>query len=491
MIENLPCVSNCEVISLDSIPNLTIKDFRECVLKNIKNGCRIVSYFGVSLAGSVRLYIVLADQKIGKFIIMTADVEDEYECLTLECAQAHLFEREIYEQCGVNPKNHPALKPVRVFSKNLVNKDLKINKVKGEDIHEVAVGPVHAGIIEPGHFRFQCYGENVYYLDISLGYQYRGIERALAGGPDKKTMHYIETAAGDSTSAHGLAYSGAYEALSDCNVSERAHVLRSIVLELERLANHTGDLGALANDIAYLPTASFCGRLRGDFLNLTALICGNRFGRGMICAGGVLFDIDDALITELLKRIEIIYRDLESAVNLLWNTPSVMDFFEGTGVLTKKHCEELGIVGLPARACGVSRDVRSDFPFGNYRLDQIPVSIHSSGDVLARAYVRWLEIQRSIVFIKNNLKTLPKGKIQTELNKTIPNSLVVSVVEGFRGEICHTVITDKKGKFSKYKIVDASFHNWIGLEMVLRNEQISNFPLCNKSFSLSYCGHDL
>src|SRR4029077_1697084 len=153
-------------------------------------------------------------------------------------------------------------------------------RVEGEEVHEVAVGPVHAGVIEPGHFRFQCHGEEVFHLEISLGYQHRGVERALVGGPNKRTIHYVETLAGDTTVGHATAYCQLVEALQESRISARAHALRGIGLELERLANHTGGLGALANDIAFLPTAAFCGRLRGDFLNLTAAVCGNRFGPG-------------------------------------------------------------------------------------------------------------------------------------------------------------------------------------------------------------------
>jgi Ni,Fe-hydrogenase III large subunit len=365
-------------------------------------------------------------------------------------------------------------------------------RIEGEEIHEVAVGPVHAGVIEPGHFRFQCHGEEVLHLEISLGYQHRGVERALLGGPDKRTIHYIETLAGDTTAGHAHAYCQAVEAIAGVNVPPRGMAIRGIALELERIANHIGDLGALSGDVGFLPTASYCGRIRGDVLNLTAMACGNRFGRSLLRPGGVAFDLDDDLSGRMLERLEAAAKDMSIADSLLWDSPSVMARFEGTGALPADVCEEIGLVGPAARACGIDRDVRKDHPFGIYRYAHIPSCIWNTGDVFGRAYIRSIEIQRAFSFVREQLRALPSGGTRADCPPALaPNRLAVSLVEGWRGEICHVAITGGDGRFESYKVVDPSFHNWFGLAYAMRGQQISDFPLCNKSFNLSYCGHDL
>jgi Ni,Fe-hydrogenase III large subunit len=483
--------SNGERIALESLSRVSMDDFRSGIIECVRGGARIAALFGQSQdGGTVRLFAVLADSNAGTLLLLSTDVTEKYPALTPECPQAHWFEREIAEQCGVTPQGHPSLKPIR-FRAPVVGGATNFLRVEGEEIHEVAVGPVHAGIIEPGHFRFQCHGEDVLHLEIALGYQHRGLERALIGGPNKRTIHYMETLAGDTSVGHATAYCQAVEALTDCQVPARAQALRGVALELERLANHTGDLGALAGDVGYLPAASFCGRIRGDFLNMTALLCGSRFGRGFVRPGGVGFEVDDTRVAQVLERIEQALRDVTVATNLLWSTSSVRARFENVGTVSRKICNDLGLIGLAARACGVERDVRQEFPFGIYRFFQVPISTFHTGDVFARAYVRWLEIQRSAAFVRDQLKTLPGGSILAEAKSPVASAMVVSLVESWRGEICHAAMTDEHGKFSHYKIVDPSFHNWIGLAMAMRDQQVSDFPLCNKSFNLSYCGHDL
>jgi Ni,Fe-hydrogenase III large subunit len=497
---------NGRALDRSAVPDLDLASFRAEIERAIARRARLAALFGAAHpSGGVALWAVLADDHDGWLQLGTTLVSGgTYPSLTPACPEAHLFEREIAERWDLLPEGHPWLKPVRFVRPDETRADvwgrerreptigvMDYYRVEGAEVHEVAVGPVHAGVIEPGHFRFQCDGEVVLHLEISLGYQHRGVERRLVGGPDKRALHYMETLAGDTSVGHASAYCHLVEALAPDRVPARALALRAIGLELERLANHTGDLGALANDVGFLPTASYCGRLRGDFLNLTAAICGNRFGRGLVLPGGAGFDVDDARASDMIARLGKALADVDEAASLLWTSASVLARFEHTGTVTRDTAAALGLVGYAARASGLERDVRQDHPWGLYRMSNVPVSVMHAGDVFARAYVRWLEIARSAAFVREQLAALPRGPIASPHRALQPNRVAVSLVEGWRGEICHVGVTDAGGRFAAYKVVDPSFHNWSGLAMALRDQQISDFPLCNKSFDLSYSGHDL
>ena len=491
-----------------AVPTLPVADFRQTLHHLAHAGDRLVAFFGAPVAAdarAVRIYAIVAHPHRSTLAVLACDVVERYAALTPDWLQAHWFERELAEQWGVHPEGHPWLKPIRFHRSYRNGHDAwgrapdaalapsvtDFFQLTGEEVHEVAVGPVHAGIIEPGHFRFQCHGEDVFHLEISLGYQHRGVERALVGGPSPRTVPYMETLAGDTSVGHLTAHCQAVEALAGVACPPRAMALRAIALELERLANHTGDLGALSNDVAYLPTASFCGRLRGDFLNLTAFVCGNRFGRGWLRPGGVAYDLPAARVDAARQRLDAALRDTAGAVRLLWETPSVMARFEETGVVDKETALSLGLVGVAARASGLPRDVRAEFPAGAYRDAKLPLAQGVAGDVYARAWVRAQEIEAAGAFIRAQLATLPDSPTRVPVGPLQPDALAVGLSEGWRGEIVHVALTDAQGRFARYKVVDPSFHNWMGLALALRGQQISDFPLCNKSFNLSYCGHDL
>src|SRR5437016_6637055 len=317
-----------------AVPILDTDAFRREVLARIEQGGRLLLLIGLpGEANEVRLLAAIADASRGDILLCSTLVAGAYPALTPDCPAAHYFEREIREQYGIEPKGHPWLKPVRFPPGGPMIGETEFFSVAGAEIHEVAVGPVHAGVIEPGHFRFNCHGERVIHLEISLGYQHRGVERALGGGPDRRSLYLAETIAGDTTAGHATAYCQLLEGLAGAGCSPRANALRAIGIELERIANHIGDLGALAGDVGFLPAASYCGRLRGDVLNLTAELNGSRLGRGWIRPGGIARDIGSDELRELKQRLSDAGRDMHNAVDLLWKSSSTRSRFENAGVL--------------------------------------------------------------------------------------------------------------------------------------------------------------
>jgi len=476
---------------------LSINDFREQLINKLKEGKRLVQFFGSKEANGVSLYAVLADDITSSLFVNSCKFTDEkeYQSITPIIPSAHLFEREFYEQFGIKPVDHPWLKPVRKGIEGINNDEPEYNffSMTGEEIHEVGVGPIHAGIIEPGHFRFSCHGEKVYHLEIKLGFQHRGIERMFLKNNTKRNylLNLSESIAGDSVIGHSGTFTRALESLCDVSVSRRVKSIRTVMLELERIAMHLADLSALSGDIAYLKGNSVFGALRTKIINASMSVCGNRFGRGMMKLGGINFDISQKTRNDLLVLMNWINDDVSLATEVMFSSVSVLERFEKTGVVDKETARNLGLVGIAARASGFSVDVRSDHPFDTYEYFPLYKLILESGDVFARAYIRTIEIQQSIKIILEILNNITSGDLSVSVSSLQPNSMVISLTEGWRGEIAHVILTDNDGNIKRIKIKDPSFNNWLALSIAVRDEGISDFPICNKSFNLSYSGFDL
>jgi len=494
-------IRNNETIPINSIPELDYFAFLELnvfsVLNNVGSHC--VNYFGFPYAGRIKLICCIANDERNSINISSSVVDARQSLLSFSKHNFTFekFEREIHENFGITYTDHPWLKPVR-FPFNRVNKNTTVAgypffTIESEELHEVGVGPIHAGIIEPGHFRFICNGEQILHLEIQLGYQHRGIEQLFI--EKKQLLQRItlaENIAGDSVAGHTVAYVNLWESLCRYQPGRDLQLSRTIALELERIAVHTGDLSAMCADVAYQLGSSVYGRLRTPVINYFQQWCGNRLAKGLIRVGKNNYPFTRALADELLILFNEYEKDFEEISEELFSLPSALARFEKTGVITTEQAATLGTVGMSARMSAIKRDIRYSHPHDLYPELQHQPLIKNHGDVHSRARLRKKEINQSIEYIRELIQNpRPATQRAGELGDASPNSFTISLVEGWRGEICHCAITDGNGELIHYKIKDPSFHNWLALALAVRNNEISDFPICNKSFDLSYCGHDL
>jgi Ni,Fe-hydrogenase III large subunit len=492
------------MVKLDAIPVLHYTGF--CVLiaelmREETNHC--LNYFVVPFPDKYKFICCIgADEK--KSILVFSHEQDKKETISLPSLtrmhfQFHIFEREIHENYGIDFPDHPWLKPVR-YPFNRHDRDdimdhYPFYSIGGEELHEVGVGPIHAGIIEPGHFRFICNGEKVLHLEIQLGYQHRGAEDCIIKNSNGlKNAVLAESIAGDTAIGHSVCHAGLVEALGGLTISDTLSLERTIALELERIAIHIGDTAAICTDIAYQFGQVVNEALRTIVINTIQFWCGNRFGKGLIRTGGTHYPLTPLVAEEIRKNLKEIRERYRQITGRIFSMSSILSRFEGTGKVTLRQASLIGAVGMAARSSGLKRDVRWSHPSLAYsQLNYDPVVI-PRGDVWARAMMRTLEVEKSIEMVFHlldlmNVKsenTAPGYDIKPE-----PDAFAISLAEGWRGEICHTAVTDEKGKILHYKIKDPSLHNWMALALAVRGQEISDFPLCNKSFNLSYCGNDL
>jgi Ni,Fe-hydrogenase III large subunit len=498
-------VNNQQTIPFRSIPNLDYKMFYNINISLLEDHPErhCVLYFGFRDSQMVHLICCIADDNQHNIMVSSSVVNSDaiLDSFSAKNLSFEKFEREIHENFGISYSDHPWLKPVRYsedrFDKSKTIQNYPFFSIESEELHEVGVGPVHAGIIEPGHFRFICNGEQILHLEIQLGYQHRGVENLfLEKNKLIERTTLAESIAGDSVIGHTTAFSYLMESLSGTPRNEETMFSRTVAQEIERIAIHTGDLSAICTDVAYQLGSSVFGRLRTPIINFFQEWCGNRLAKGLIRTGYNPFPLTKNLAERLQIILNAFEPDFIEMNTELSKLPSSLSRFERTGILKYDQLLSIGTVGMSARMNALNRDIRSSHPYGIYqKINHEPILKHH-GDVYSKVQIRKEEVLQSISYIRQWLKNVPEVQESRNLghNQNInltPDSFAISLTEGWRGEICHCAITNKDGELALYKIKDPSFHNWHALALSVRNNEISDFPVINKSFDLSYCGHDL
>ncbi len=443
--------------------------------------------------------------------------DKEFPSLTPSIHEANAYERKIMSFFGLVAVGHPDPRQmilhenwpadVHPLRKEFDGKTrperttgtYEFTHIQGEGIYEIPVGPVHAGIIEPGHFRFNVAGEEILNLEGRLGYSHKGTEKLFETLPLEQKIKLSERISGDSSFSHSLAFVHALEKLNDVNPSERTCYIRTILSEMERIVCHVGDIGFVLMDTGY----SFGGmsgmRLRESIMRWNDKLSGSRFLRGINTVGGMNKEISDTPLAELKAFLATFEKDFNEVIDIAGNSSSVRNRLEGTGILPVGVARDHGVTGIAGRACGIDRDTRRDFPYAAYPYLQFDVAKADSCDVLARYSIRIQEVRTAVKLVREAIDKMPKlgGTITSLPQKKLseitfkPNAYAVSMVEGWRGDLVHFVATDSEGKITRVDVRDPSFLNWTAVGFAGRGNMVPDFPLINKSFNLAYSGNDL
>jgi Ni,Fe-hydrogenase III large subunit/Ni,Fe-hydrogenase III component G len=422
---------------------------------------------------------------------------------------ASRFEREIHDLFGLVPHGHPDLRrlalhqywpegyhPLRRDAAPRTDfidagEPFPFRHVEGEGIFEITVGPVHAGIIEPGHFRFSVEGETIVNLETRLGFVHKGTEKLFETLPFDQAPALAERISGDTSLGHVLAYCQALEALARCPVPRRAGRLRVVLLELERIYNHVGDVGMIINDTGFSFGHAHCFRIREELLRLNERLTGHRLLRGAVVPGGVTGPIVAASLVEATTTIEKLVAEFVEIAKLCLDNTTVLERLQGTGRLSPSTAKEMQVVGLVGRASGIDADVRRDVPFAAYGDIEVRVPLYETGDVWARTMVRIDEAREAARLIRTMAGRGAEGATRVPLSPLTAGGHAVGLVEAWRGPVWHWVRADGPASLDRVKVLDPSFRNWPALEYAVLKNIVPDFPLCNKSFNLSYSGNDL
>jgi Ni,Fe-hydrogenase III large subunit len=462
---------------------------------------RLVSIFGSIDEASARRVHYIIDVDSREYRQFSQRVEGAIPSATAITPAASWYERELHDLYGIEIDGHPCLQPL-VFHEDWpsgihphpgksdmpVEGNYRFLKVQGEGVCEVPVGPVHAGIIEPGHFRFSVVGDTVLHLELRHFYTHKGVEALFEGAPAMSGTTLAESVSGDNCFAHAVAYCQAVENAFDISVPPRGRALRLIGLELERMVAHIADVGALCGDVAFVVPGAYTARLKELLLQTSARVCGTRCWRGLAVPGGLKRDLTQENARMLAAGVVEAARDFAELAQMILETPSIQNRFESTGTLTRELARTLGVVGPAARASGLKLDIRRDHPYGRYRTIGLDVPHYSAGDVMARARIRIDETAVAARLIAHAVENLPAGAIAVP----VPwqgSAEGFSAVESPRGELLYWIRV-RGGYLRRCHIKSPSFQNWPALPLAMPNNIIADFPLINKSFNLSYSGCD-
>ena len=475
---------------------------------------RLVGLFADDVRAEAKLfhlYYVFALDAAQGFIILRVPVPPEHpQVLSLANAvpAVNWQEREVQDLFGLKLEGHPNPRrcalhddwpEVYPLRKDFALKTVlppfqgdrhKFRQVEGEGVFQVPVGPVHAGIIEPGHFLFSVAGEPVLYLQIRLFYTHKGTEKLFENLPVSHGVSLAESISGDSSFAHATAFCHALERAAQFEVPPRAQAFRTVCLELERLYNHIADIGAIATDVAFVVANAHAMRLKEQVLRLNEQLTGNRLLRGFACLGGVRSDWDGTHLEALSRFVAALRPEFEALVLLIRESSSTRDRLETTGILKPQIARDLGVVGLAGRASGFAHDLRRDFPHAAYGQVSFKVPVYQEGDVLRRLQVRIDEVRESFSIIDQILARLPAGPTRAPMPALPPDVTALGYVEGWRGEIFHWIRTAPGNRLARCKIKDPSLQNWPAMSEAILGNIVPDFPVVNKSFNLSYSGTD-
>ena len=501
--------------AFDGVHDTAIEDIpRTAEALLAQPGVRLVTVFAedrVLPEGLFYNYYVFERRGEPGWLILRAAIpaaDPRFPSLASSLPAVNWQEREIQDWFGIEAVGHPNPRRVALHDNwpdvHPLRKDFRLDtelpafegeqhvyrKTLGEGVFQIPVGPVHAGIIEPGHFNFAVAGEPILYLQLRMFYTHKGTEKLFEHLSVPKCVFLAESVSGDSAFSHGTAFCQAVETAARMEVPFRAQVMRTILLELERVYNHVADIGAIAMDVGFVIANAHAGRLREMVLGANEELTGSRLLRGMTCVGGVRRDWSAVQIAGLRRTLATVEREFHDLVDLIQSSDSTRDRLQRTGFLHPEKARALGIVGVGGRASGVDLDVRRDHPYAAYGNLSWRIPVYQEGDVLTRTQVRIDEVRESMGLIRAAAENLPEGPHRAPARPIEPGKCALAAVEGWRGEIVYWVRTGANNGIERCKIKDPSVNNWPALVEAVQGNIIADFPVINKSFNLSYSGTD-